>query len=179
MLSVFSTFLSGAPSDASTSSTGAVLAQQDDDWSSGLAAARTANKPALFRFNGPDGSACPLMEAAVFGNTEVKELIRSSFVEVGLPVLSRDAKESSARTERNLKIERERFKREAIPFFVIVSPDDKELARFEEGCTDDPHKFIDFLKRGLPARTASFDPYAFSHEQLRGKNSKNPAEKKF
>ena len=47
----------------------------------------------------------------------------------------------------NAKLQREKFGTVAIPLYVIVSPDGKELARLE-GLERDPRLVIAFLQRG-------------------------------
>ena len=46
------------------------------------------------------------------------------------------------------KIEIDRFGTAALPFYVILSPDSEEIARFP-GLTRDTRKFIQFLDKGL------------------------------
>ena len=46
------------------------------------------------------------------------------------------------------KMEVERFNTAALPFYVILTPDDKEITRFP-GMDTDVSKFVDFLKEGL------------------------------
>ncbi len=48
------------------------------------------------------------------------------------------------------QMEIDRFGTAALPFYVILSPDSEELARFP-GLTRNTGKFIDFLDRGLSA----------------------------
>ena len=47
----------------------------------------------------------------------------------------------------NAKLQREKFGTIAIPLYVLLSPDGKELARLE-GLERDPQAVIAFLKRG-------------------------------
>ena len=47
----------------------------------------------------------------------------------------------------NAKLQQEKFKTVALPLYVVVSPDEKELARLE-GLERDPQLFVRFLERG-------------------------------
>jgi thiol:disulfide interchange protein DsbD len=45
-------------------------------------------------------------------------------------------------------MEIDRFGTAALPFYVVLSPDDEEISRFP-GMDPDANKFIDFLEKSL------------------------------
>ena len=49
--------------------------------------------------------------------------------------------------KKNKKLERERFGTVALPYYVILTPDDKELATFP-GMDTNKDNFIEFLEKG-------------------------------
>ena len=59
-----------------------------------------------------------------------------------------DDLDNPARTERNQKMQEARFNTVALPFYAILSPEDKVLATFP-GFTKDVEEFLGFLKTGL------------------------------
>ena len=50
--------------------------------------------------------------------------------------------------DANQQMEIDRFSTAELPFYVILSPDDQEIARFP-GLTRNKEKFINYLDRGL------------------------------
>lgn len=54
---------------------------------------------------------------------------------------------NEAKHHFNAKLQREKFKTVALPLYVVVSPDERELARLE-GLERDPQVFVSFLQRG-------------------------------
>ena len=85
------------------------------------------------------------MEREVFPRPQVQELLKR-FVRAKLFVDKNPA---------NLELMEKRFKSVALPYFVLLSPDEKVLGTFSY--TRDANAFAEFLKKGLPepAQTAA------------------------
>ncbi len=106
-----------------------------------LAAARQEEKPVFIDFTGYTCTNCRWMEANVFTDDEVQ----ARFNEFILVQLFTDGGDNY---KANQKLEIDRFGTASLPFYVILSPDDRELARFP-GMSRNVNDFIDFLDRGL------------------------------
>ena len=81
------------------------------------------------------------METNVFVDSEVKKLFKE-FVLVQLFT------DGGPNFKENQQMEIERFGTAALPFYVVLSPNNKELSRFH-GMDPDISKFIKFLKDSL------------------------------
>ena len=81
------------------------------------------------------------METNVFVDTHVQSL----FDEFVLLQLYTDG---GPNHRENQQMEIDRFGTAALPFYVVLSPDDEELARFP-GMNPDVNKFIGFLQGAL------------------------------
>ena len=81
------------------------------------------------------------METNIFVETEVQVLF-DDFVLVQLFT------DGGEKYRENQKMEVERFGTAALPFYVVLSPENKELARFH-GMDPDVSKFIKFLEDSL------------------------------
>lgn len=112
-----------------------------------LARARAQNRPVFVDFTGYTCTNCRWMEANMFSQPEVQELFRR-FVLVRLYTDGTEAIHDA-----NRKMEEDRFSTIALPFYVLISPDDKPIATFP-GLTRDKQEFLDFLRKGLPATSA-------------------------
>lgn len=113
-----------------------------DDYAGARAKARQENKPLLLNFTGYACTNCRLMEENVLPRPEVTSVLED-FVAVELHTDGVDEK-----SKANAKLQREQFGTVTLPLYVVLSPQGKELARFEEGFTRDPLRFVAFLKRG-------------------------------
>lgn len=111
------------------------------DLEEGLAAARQEQKPLFVDFTGYTCTNCRWMEANVFTHTEVE----ARFGEFILVQLYTDGGENYREKQR---YQIERFNTASLPFYVILSPEDLEIARFP-GMSRNIDDFIDFLDRGL------------------------------
>lgn len=109
-----------------------------------VALAKAAGKPLFINFTGYACTNCRLMEDHVLTRPEVAREI-AKFIPLELYTDGQDAQSS-----RNQKLEQDKFGTVALPLYVVVSPDGKELARLE-GLNRDPQAFIDFLQRSKGA----------------------------
>lgn len=106
----------------------------------GLNTAQEINKPVFIDFTGYTCTNCRWMETNVFEDEKVKQHFRD-FVLVRLYT---DAGENHREYQQ---MEVDRFNTAALPFYVILTPDDEEITRFP-GMDPDVNKFIDFLEKG-------------------------------
>ena len=111
-----------------------------ENFEEGLMKAKEINKPIFVDFTGYTCTNCRWMETNVFEEPPVQELFKD-FV---LLRLYTDAGENHREYQ---KMEVERFNTAALPFYVILTPDNKEVTRFP-GMDPDVSKFVDFLERG-------------------------------
>ena len=103
--------------------------------------AEAIEKPIFIDFTGYTCTNCRWMETNIFTLKEVED----RFNELILVHLYTDAGENHKEYQR---YEIERFGTAALPYYVILSPEDKVLATFP-GLTRDINEFLDFLDKGL------------------------------
>ncbi|MFH1853103.1 MAG: thioredoxin family protein, partial [Candidatus Neomarinimicrobiota bacterium] len=108
---------------------------------SALGEARRLGKPVFVDFTGYTCTNCRWMEANVFTNPEVQQ----RFGEFVLVQLFTDGGENY---REHQQYEIDRFGTASLPFYVILSPEDKEITRFP-GMSRNIDEFIAFLDRGL------------------------------
>jgi thiol:disulfide interchange protein len=129
---------------------GAPPAQVAEHWipsyTAALAEAKKTGKNIFIDFTGYTCTNCRAMEATVFSRQDVKQMFQK-FV---LARLYTD--NDTPLNDSNRDMEENRFNTIALPFYVIVSPDDKPLSTFP-GFTRDVQSFKDFLN--LQKSTAS------------------------
>lgn len=111
------------------------------DLESGLAEAKATGKPVFVDFTGYTCTNCRWMEANIF----TKDEVRSRFREFVLVQLYTDGGENYREKQQ---YEIKRFGTAALPFYVILSPEDIEIARFP-GMTRNVDQFTAFLDQGL------------------------------
>ncbi len=129
-------------------------APQQETWipsyPTALAEAKRTGKNIFIDFTGYTCTNCRAMESGVFSRPDVKEMF-------GNYVLARlYTDKGTANNDSNRDMEESRFNTIALPYYVIVSPDDKPLASFP-GFTRDVESFKAFLKldkQGGPASVA-------------------------
>ena len=113
-----------------------------DDYETALAEARVTGRPIFIDFTGYACTNCRWMEANVFPDPEVRGLleqyIRVQLYTDGLGEVY----------DRNRAFQETRFGTVALPFYVVLSPEDREVARFP-GLTRDRDLFKRFLMKGL------------------------------
>jgi thiol:disulfide interchange protein len=105
-----------------------------------LAQAKAANKPVFLNFTGVTCTNCRWMESNMLIEPEVKKVL-DNFV---LAELFTDRQ--TPEDERHGQIQ-ENFGTVALPLYVVITPDGKELAKFP-GLTRDKNEFIRFLQTG-------------------------------
>ena len=104
----------------------------------GYILAKELNKPIFIDFTGYTCTNCRWMEINIFEEEDVK-LLFENFV---LVKLYTDGKEDIHKKNRKLEIDR--FGTAALPYYVILSPDDKVLGTFP-GMDPNKNNFIKFL----------------------------------
>ena len=107
----------------------------------GLAEARATGKSVFIDFTGYTCTNCRWMEANTFTKTEVK----NRFGEMILVQLYTDG---GPNHRENQQYEIDRFGTAALPFYVILSPNDDIITTFP-GMTRSLDDFLDFLDKGL------------------------------
>ncbi|HWQ31515.1 MAG TPA: cytochrome c biogenesis protein CcdA [Blastocatellia bacterium] len=116
-----------------------------ESYDEALAQAKAQNKPAFLNFTGVTCTNCRWMETNMFPQPEVrKELERFVLAEL---FTDRDTPEHAAGDERNQQLQEKQFGTVALPLYVIVGPDGREITKFP-GLTRDPKEFIRFLQAG-------------------------------
>ena len=111
------------------------------DLKKGLSEAKVTSKPVFIDFTGYTCTNCRWMEANIFTKREVKD----RFNEMILVQLYTDG---GPNHRENQEYEIERFGTAALPFYVIISPNDEIITTFP-GMTRDLNNFLDFLDEGL------------------------------
>ena len=104
-------------------------------------AAQNENKPIFIDFTGYTCTNCRWMETNIFTLDEVKK----RFEKYILLALYTDGGENYREKQQ---YEIDRFGTAALPFYVLLTKDDREIATFP-GMTRDVQKFINFLDKGL------------------------------
>ncbi len=107
----------------------------------GLAEARRTGKSVFIDFTGYTCTNCRWMEANIFTKQEVKD----RFGEMILVQLYTDG---GPNHKEKQQYEIDRFGTAALPFYVILSPDDEVITTFP-GMTRNLDDFLDFLDEGL------------------------------
>ena len=130
------------------------------DYDEALAAAKRENKPILVDFTGFGCVNCRKMEAAVWTDPQVADMLMNDYVLVSLyvddktplaePVEVSDG-QGGTRTLRSIgakwsELQRSRFGTNAQPYYVILDSDGKQLAP-GRGYDEDVAAFVKFLKR--------------------------------
>ena len=112
-----------------------------EDYNEGINASQESNKPIFIDFTGYTCTNCRWMETNVFEDPQVIEFFKKF-------TLIRLYTDGGPRAREYQQMEVERFGTAALPYYVILTPDDKEVARFP-GMDPDVNKFINFLKKGI------------------------------
>jgi len=119
-----------------------------NDYRGALERARQEGKLVFVNFTGYACTNCHWMKANMFTRPEIAGAMK----EYVLLELYTDG--SDAASEENQKVQDSKFKTIAIPYYAILDPDEKVVASFP-GLTRNPQEYLDFLKKGAAARTAS------------------------
>ncbi|MBI5396249.1 MAG: thioredoxin family protein [Verrucomicrobia bacterium] len=112
-----------------------------DDYQAALVKAKAEGRKVFIDFTGYTCTNCRWMEISMFPQPEVGAAL-GQFVRVRLYT------DGGPRGQQNQDFQVARFGDAALPLYVLMSADDKEIARFS-GMTRDTKAFLDFLKRGL------------------------------
>lgn len=132
-----------------------------DDYEAGMAYAKQHNKPVMIDFSGYGCVNCRKMEASVWTDTRVKDLLENDYVLITLMVDDKTKLPEPIRIQENGKtrtlrtigdkwsyLQRSKFGANAQPFYILLDNEGKPLApsyAFDE----DVNKYIQFLERGL------------------------------
>jgi len=133
------------------------------DYEEGMAIARKENKPVMIDFTGHACVNCRKMEADVWSNKKVLDLIRDRYILIQLYVddkteLTADKQAISAFSGKKIKTignkwsdyQAARFNANSQPFYVLLDPDGKFLAQ-PQGADYNVDRFSHFLETGLKA----------------------------
>ena len=141
-----------------------------DNFEKGMLLGQTEHKPVLIDFSGYGCVNCRKMEAAVWSNPEVKQLLEHDFILVSLmvddktplpePIKVTD-KNGKTRTLRTIGdkwsyLEYSKFGASAQPYYIILNNEGKPLEA-PYGFNENVGKFIHFLKSGLKNYESSQD----------------------
>jgi thiol:disulfide interchange protein len=132
------------------------------DYDEALACARIQNKPVLIDFGGNTCSNCKKMYAEVWSDPRVMELLSTRFVLADLltdertPLAEKEWYESPANGKliktlgkKNQDLQVRQFSSNALPLYIIVNADGKELTAGRYTYDPDIEKFIRWLEEGL------------------------------
>jgi thiol:disulfide interchange protein DsbD len=117
-----------------------------ESYEQAVAQARAERRPVFLNFTGVTCTNCRWMESNMFPDPDVQQELKR-FV---LAELFTDRQ--TPEDDRNGELQQKQFGTVALPLYVIVTPDGRELAKFP-GLTRDKAEFIRFLRAG----TAKFD----------------------
>jgi thiol:disulfide interchange protein len=110
-----------------------------DDFEGALALARESGKPLFVNFTGYSCTNCKWMKANMFTRPEVARVLDGMI----LVELYTDGVDDAS--EANQRLQLERYRTVAIPYYAIVSGDGETLAEFP-GRTRDTNEFLAFLE---------------------------------
>ena len=121
----------------------------------GLARARETGKPIFIDFTGYTCVNCRWMEKNIFASPQVYYTFRNRFVLVQLYTDGGD------NAEVNQQLQIERFRTIALPYYVILAPDNAVLAK-HAGIMPNPSDFLAWLNQGrtLLAKSSPVRPCA-------------------
>jgi len=117
------------------------LAWMKNQYREALDRARREGKLVFVNFTGYACANCHWMKANMFTRPEIAAALKN-FVLVDLYADGTDQA-----SERNQKLELEKFNTVAEPYYAILDPDEKVIATFP-GLTHDPAEFLAFLQKG-------------------------------
>ena len=117
-----------------------------ENYETALQKARAENKPVFLNFTGVTCTNCRWMEKNMFPEPEVKKEL-DRFVLAELYTDREKPDEVRAADEKNAERQAAQFNSAALPLYVIISPDEKTLAKFQS-LTRDKQEFIGFLQLG-------------------------------
>lgn len=134
-----------------------------DDYESGMAYAKRVNKPVMIDFSGFGCVNCRKMEASVWTDPKVKQLLEKDYVLITLMVddktkLPQPIEIKEHGKVRKLKtigdkwsyLQRSKFGANAQPFYILLNDEGKPLGP-SYAFNEDVSKYIQFLENGLKA----------------------------
>ena len=123
------------------------LTWMKNDYRGALVQAKSEGKLVLVNFTGYACTNCHWMKANMFTRPEIDAAMKQYV----LLELYTDSSDPIA--EENQKVEDSKFKTISIPFYAILDPDEKVIASFPSA-TKNAQEYLDFLKKGLAAKTS-------------------------
>jgi thiol:disulfide interchange protein len=118
-----------------------------EDYDSAVTRAKSEGKALFLNFTGVSCTNCRWMEANVFPRPDVTAELEN-FIPVELYTDKDDPQ-----SERYKKLQEEKFKTVAQPYYAVVTPDGRSLAEFP-GLTRNPRQFVEFLRKARSAAMA-------------------------
>ena len=135
-----------------------------DDYDKAKVYAKEQGKPLFVDFTGYGCVNCRKMEASVFMDDRVKDILDDEYVMVTLYVddktdlpdpitIEEYGKEVTLKTygDKWSYLQRYKFGANAQPYYILLSPEGKPLAS-PYGYNEDVEKFVEFLKKGVSKR---------------------------
>ena len=111
------------------------------EFEEGLKQSEQTRKPMFVNFTGYTCTNCRWMESNMFKDPQIVSRLKQ-FVLIELFT------DGGANKDKNQQMEIDRFGTTALPFYVLLSPEDREITRFP-GLTRNKNRFIEFLDQGL------------------------------
>lgn len=131
------------------------------DYEQGMAAAKAEHKPVIIDFTGFGCVNCRKMEAAVWSDTQVADILNNKYILISLYVddktpldtpieVVENGKQRTLRTvgDKWSYLQRVKFGANAQPFYVILNEEGHPLAG-SRSYDEDIQAYIDFLNKGL------------------------------
>ena len=132
-----------------------------DDYESGMAKAKVLNKPVMIDFSGFGCVNCRKMEASVWTDPKVKQILENDYVLITLMVDDKTKLPHPIEIEEHGKVrklktigdkwsylQRSKFGANAQPFYILLNDEGKPLGP-SYAFNEDVSKYIQFLENGL------------------------------
>ena len=136
------------------------------DYELGMAAAKAEHKPVIIDFTGFGCVNCRKMEAAVWSDPQVADILNNKYILISLYVDDKTPLATPIEVEENGQkrtlrtvgdkwsyLQRVKFGANAQPFYVLLNEEGHPLAG-SRSYDEDIQGYIDFLKKGINAREA-------------------------
>ena len=134
-----------------------------DDYESGMAYAKKVNKPVMIDFSGFGCVNCRKMEASVWTDPKVKQMLENDYVLITLMVDDKTKLPQPIEIQENGKtrklktigdkwsyLQRSKFGSNAQPFYILLNDEGQPLGP-SYAFNEDVSKYIQFLQNGLKA----------------------------
>lgn len=132
-----------------------------DDYESGMAYAKKVNKPVMIDFSGFGCVNCRKMEASVWTDPKVKQMLENDYVLITLMVDDKTKLPQPIEIQENGKtrklktigdkwsyLQRSKFGSNAQPFYILLNDEEQPLGP-SYAFNEDVSKYIQFLQNGL------------------------------